>query len=397
MVQMREVGLEPMLQMLPSPMSESPDNHSKNLFSSSSIWINGRNVPFDNILHGVEESRSAFEETTFAFIKAWLSGEEHFQLRTSGSTGEPKSISITRSQMVASARRTATRIDLQKESTALVCIDTKYIGGKMMLARALTFGLPIMAVEPTANPLIKIPVDKCVQFTAFVPYQVTAVLESKHPHLLNNLDKILIGGAPLNAVIRQQLDRFQCECYETYGMTETVSHIALRLLNTNRKQQYFEVLPGVKVSQDDRGCLVVSADFLPKTIVTNDLVELVGSGRFLWLGRWDTVINSGGVKVIPEKIEKELEKIFDENNLNVRFFIAAMPDEKLGHKIVLVLEGVQISSELLNRSLRALKTAVSPFEFPKEVYTIPEFVLTETQKIDRIQTLAGVNLLSSLK
>ncbi|MEX2230970.1 MAG: AMP-binding protein [Cyclobacteriaceae bacterium] len=386
-----------MLQMLPSPMSERLDGHSHNVVSSSSLWINGRYVSFDNILHEIEESRSPFEETTFAFMKAWLSGEESFQLTTSGSTGAPKTISVTRTQMVASARHTAQKINLQKQSTALVCIDTKYIGGKMMLARALTFGLPIMAVEPTANPLIKIPVDKCVQFTAFVPYQVTAVLESKHPHLLNNLDKVLIGGAPLNATTRQQLGHFNCECYETYGMTETVSHIALKLANTDRKQQYFEVLPGVEISQDDRGCLLVSADFLPKTIVTNDLVELVGPGRFSWLGRWDTVINSGGVKVVPEKIEKEIEKIFSENNLNVRFFIAASPDEKLGNKIVLILEGVQFSSELLNRSLAALKTAVSPFEFPKEVYSIPEFVLTETQKIDRIQTLPGVNILSSLK
>src|SRR5690606_6938174 len=137
---------------------------------------------------------------------------------------------------------------------ALLCIDPKYVGGKMMLVRSLVLGLQMMAVDPTSNPLIKIPVDKCVQFTAFVPYQVQTILESKHPHLLNNLDKVLIGGAPLAATTRERLDLFQCECYETYGMTETVSHIATRLANTRLKQPYYEALPGVQVSQDSRGC-----------------------------------------------------------------------------------------------------------------------------------------------
>jgi o-succinylbenzoate---CoA ligase len=363
----------------------------------SSLWINGRHVSLETIVNNDAGSRSAFEEATFEFLRAWFSGEENFEVTTSGSTGKPKTISISRGQMLASARQTARKINLQRESTALVCIDTRYIGGKMMLARCVAFGLRIMAVDPTANPLIKIPVDKCVQFTAFVPYQISSVLESKHPHLLNNLEKVLIGGAPLNAAGRTQLDQFQCACYETYGMTETMSHVALRLLNTKLKQPYFETLEGIGISQDERGCLVVSADYLPGPVVTNDLVEIVGAGKFLWLGRWDGIINTGGVKVVPEQIEKELENIFSENNFNHRFFIAALPDEKLGNKIVLVIEGVQFSSELLNRSMRALKSAVSPFEFPKEVYSIPRFVTTQTQKIDRIQSLPGIALHLPLK
>ena len=378
-------------------MSGNLHHHSENPNPHTGLWINGRSVAFEKIVQRTEKSRSAFEETTFNFICEWLSGEENFQLTTSGSTGTPKTISLTRGQMVKSALRTAEKIKLQRDSRALVCIDTKYIGGKMMLVRCLTLGMRIMAVDPTSNPLIKIPIDKCVQFTAFVPYQITSVLESKHPHLLNDLEKILIGGAPLNDSTRDQLDRFQCACYETYGMTETVSHIALRLVNTKMKQQYFEVLPGINISQDRRGCLVVSADYLPKPVITNDIVEMAGPGKFSWVGRWDSVINTGGVKVVPEKIEKEIENIFRRNNLHHRFFIAASPDEKLGNKIVLVLEGVQFSSELLHRSLAELRSVVSPFEFPKEVYTIPEFALTETQKIDRNQTLPGLTFLSSAK
>lgn len=386
-----------MLQMLTSPVSDNSGNQPDDRYPFTDLWINGRHVSFEKILHDKEESRSPFEETTFRFIKEWLSGEDQFELTTSGSTGKAKQITLTRNQLIASARRTAQAINLQRYSRALVCIDTKYIGGRMMLVRCFTSGLRIMALDPTANPLVKIPVDKWVQFTAFVPYQVTAILESKHPHLLNSLEKVLIGGAPLPAKTSSQLDRFQCNCYETYGMTETVSHVALRLLNTEMKQPYFETLPGVSIRQDDRGCLVVTADFLPEPVVTNDLVEIPAAGKFSWIGRWDTVINSGGVKVVPERIERELDVIFKRNNVSYRFFIAASPDEKLGSKVVLVLEGVQFSSESLSRSLEELKSAVSPYELPKEVVTIRQFILTESGKVDRKQTLAGVTFLSTVK
>jgi o-succinylbenzoate---CoA ligase len=368
-----------------------------NGYPYSSIWINGRHVSIEKILQDREESRTSFEDSVFSFLKQWLTGEQNFQVTTSGSTGKPKPIVISRSQMIISARRTAERIGLQNDIRALVCIDPRYIGGKMMLARCLSVGLRIMAIDPVANPLIRIPVDKCVQFTAFVPYQIHSILESKHPHLLNNLDSVLIGGAPLSESSRKQLDRFQCRCYETYGMTETVSHIALRLANTPGKQPYFETLPGIDISLDERGCLVIEADYLREPVITNDLVEMTGPGKFIWSGRWDNVINTGGIKVSPEKIEKELEAIFYRNNFTHRFFIAALPDERLGSKVVLIMEGVQFSSELLERSLAQFRSAVSPYEFPKEVYSVPEFLHTESKKIDRIQTLPAITLLSPLK
>ncbi len=386
-----------MLQTFESSTPERIHRQTDKGYPYSRIWINGRHVYIEKILSESESPRSPFEQTTFGFIKDWLSGVDKFTMTTSGSTGVPKPIEITRAQMIASATGTVERLRLQKNSTALVCIDPRYIGGRMMLVRCLVFGWRILAIEPSANPLTNIPIDNCVQFTAFVPYQVQKILESKHPHLLNGPDKILIGGAPLSASTREQLDRFQCECYETYGMTETISHVALRLANTRMKQPYFEVMPGVEIEQDARGCLVVSANYLPNKVVTNDIVEFIAPGKFRWLGRWDSVINSGGVKVMPEKIEQQLEAIFHANHFHHRFFIAAMPDESLGSKVVLILEGVQFSSEVLNQSLAALESAVSPYEVPREVYSIPSFITTATQKIDRNQTLAGVALLSSLK
>lgn len=386
--------------MLHVPTSTSPyipDARTDEAYPFREIWINGRRVTLDKIQDDREPVRSPFEETTFQFIREWLAGEETFGMNTSGSTGKPKSISISRAQMIASAQHTARKLNLQKHTRALVCIDTKYVAGKMMLVRALITGMRIMAVDPSANPLVRIPIDNCVQFTAFVPYQVTAILESKHPHLLNNLDKVLIGGAPLGERSREELARFQCECYETYGMTETVSHIALRLVNTAAKQPYFETLPGIDIGQDDRGCLVISADYLGEPVITNDLVEIVSPGKFLWLGRFDNVINTGGVKVLPEKIEKAMTTVFQKHNIDHRFFIAALPDERLGHKVVLVIEGVQFSSESFVPALDDVRATLSPYEFPREVYTIPSFILTETQKVDRKKTLAAATFLFAPK
>ena len=378
-------------------MSESYGNLGTEAYPFSGLWINGRNVSIENILRESEDPRSRFERSTFDFVRDWMTGVETFTMSTSGSTGIPKNITHTRRGMLTSARRTVEKIGIAKLSTALVCLDTQYIAGKMMLVRCLSSGLGIVALDPVANPLLKIPEDKCVQFTAFVPYQVDAILESKHPHLLNKFDNILIGGAALSASTIKRLEPFSCACYETYGMTETISHIALRLVNTESKQQYFETMPGIEIQTDVRGCLVIEADYLEKSVITNDIIEIVSPRKFLWLGRWDTVINSGGVKVIPEKIEKHLERIFQGVSFDNRFFIAAWPDERLGSKVVLVIEGVQFSSETLNRSLEALKTAVSPFEVPKEVYSVPNFLFTETLKIDRKQTLSGAAFVSTVK
>jgi O-succinylbenzoic acid--CoA ligase len=378
-------------------MSESYGDSGEEAYPFPALWINGRSVSIENILSENVDVRSPFERSTFDFVRDWMNSVETFTMSTSGSTGIPKNITHTRRGMLTSARRTVEKIGIPKFSTGLVCLDTQYIAGKMMLVRCLSSGLGIMALDPMANPLIKIPADKCVQFTALVPYQVDSILESKHPHLLNNVAKILIGGAALGASTIERLGRFKCACYETYGMTETISHVALRLVNTDLKQQYFETLPGIEIQTDARGCLIIDADYLEKTVITNDMVEIVGHRKFLWLGRWDTVINSGGVKVMPEKIEKVLERIFEGVKFDNRFFIAGWPDERLGSKVVLVIEGVQFSSETLNRSIEALKTAVSPFEVPREVYSVPNFLFTETLKIDRKQTLSGAAFVSTVK
>jgi o-succinylbenzoate---CoA ligase len=357
----------------------------------SSIWINGRTVSLDLICTEQATPLSPFENNTFTFIREWLSEQVMFSTQTSGSTGTPKTISFTRDQMMASARLTAQVLGLRQSYHALVCIDTNYIGGKMMLVRSFITGMKILAVDPCACPLQKIPVDTCVNFAAFVPYQVQSMLVSKHPHFLNNPDVAIIGGAPLDEQVIEQLQGLLCRCYATYGMTETISHVALRTLNGHARNDHFQALPGISLQKDERGCLVIEAPFLEGKIVTNDLVETTGQGRFQWLGRWDNVINSGGVKVIPEKIEAALEKIFSEAGITNRFFIHSIPDKTFGHKVVLVLEAAGSTPALLEKIFPEILTHISAYERPREVLIVKNFSTAGSGKINRSNTLKNIH------
>ncbi|MBT1697394.1 AMP-binding protein [Fulvivirgaceae bacterium PWU4] len=357
----------------------------------ASIWINGRTVLLDMIVQDQVKSQSTFEESTFTFMREWLSGEETFTAQTSGSTGEPKVITFTREQMMASARLTAQALSLRPSYQALVCIDTRYIGGKMMLARSFVTGMKILAVDPCACPLQKIPVDTCVNFAAFVPYQVQSMLVSKHPHFLNNPDVAIIGGAPLDEQTIGQLQGLLCRCYATYGMTETLSHIALRALNGAVRDEQFHTLPGISLHKDERGCLVAEVPFLKERVVTNDLVEITGHDRFQWLGRWDNVINSGGVKVIPEKVEAALEKIFSEAGITSRFFVHGIPDKTFGNKVVLVVEAAGHTQGLLEKIFPEILARIPAYERPREVLITENFSATGSGKINRGNTLKNIH------
>jgi O-succinylbenzoic acid--CoA ligase len=354
----------------------------------TSIWINGRFILLEDILKKNESGKTDFEVNTFEFIDEWISGKLDFTLKTSGSTGAPKDIVLTRDQMVASAILTQRALQLQSNAACLLCIDPRYIGGKMMLVRSFVIGMKLFALEPAANPLQNIPIDESINFTALVPYQVKSILGSKHPHILNNFENIIVGGAPLDEETIHHLQLYQTNFYATYGMTETVSHVALQKLNGVNKKNYFQTLQGIELRKDDRGCLAIKAPYLLGEIITNDLVELIEHDKFMWLGRWDNVINTGGVKVIPEKIEAAIEKVFLSLDLHSRFFIIGKDDSVLGQKILLVIEGESHSPEKLNQAIALLRQEVSlSYELPKEIWSSREFIQTESGKINRYRSL----------
>ena len=196
---------------------------------------------------------------------------------------------------------------------------------------------------------------------------------------LNKLDQIktlIVGGAPISDSVKDKLQNTSCQVFETYGMTETITHIAVKRIN-NKPQTIFNTLPNISISTDDRGCLAINAPRLSdQVIVTNDIVNVVSENEFEWLGRYDNVINSGGVKLFPEQIEAKLSKL-----VSNRFFVAGLADEKLGQKLVLIVEGGS-DTRLLSEEITKL-SSLNKYEMPKEIKTLPKFLETDSGKIRR--------------
>lgn len=351
----------------------------------ATISLNNVTYPLEDLATGKIKSQSAFERNVLTFCKRWLSGEPQFTLSTSGSTGAPKKISITREQMTASAQMTQKALGLRRGHNALVCLDPQHIAGIMMLVRSFVTGMNMVVVEPCANPLAHIPSKVSIDFAAFVPYQISTIIATqKEKERLDALRCAIIGGGTIDAQLGEKLKAIRCPLYATYGMTETLSHIALQRLNGSHAQTYFQALPPIHLKTDERGCLVVKADFLPEEIITNDLVELHGI-KFLWLGRWDNVINSGGIKIIPEVLEQQLKKIFDP--LETRFFVTALPDKDFGEKICLVIEGKEEDFPSIEKLRQDMQSSLNPYHVPREIQFIGRFVETESGKINRPKTI----------
>ena len=349
------------------------------------IVLNGTQIEISQIIDGNAEPRTEFENHALTFCRDWLSGKSHFSLTTSGSTGTPKSITANREQMIASATSTAAFLNLQHNFNALVCLDTRYIAGMMMLVRCFETGMNPIIVEPSVNPLSEIGNQK-IDFAAFVPMQVDHMI-NECPEQLDQIQKIIIGGAHLNKELLKEIAKLKTTVYETYGMTETLSHVALKKLNGNNSDPYFTALPGVSFEIDGRGCLVVHAPYLSSPFVTNDVVELVNQKQFNWIGRWDHIINSGGVKINPEKIETELQPLMESVGIPNRFIIAGFSDQKLGEKVCLILEGKSPSEEIINKLKELMDRHIHKYEQPREIFFTDQFVETATGKINRRATI----------
>jgi o-succinylbenzoate---CoA ligase len=355
------------------------------------IILNGLTYTLSEIQQG--QFKTNAENSALRFCHNWLNGENEFTLQTSGSTGKPKTINVTRDQLKASAELTNSFLKLQRGYTSLICLDTRYIAGIMMLVRSMEAGMNMYIVEATANPLEKIPTDVTLDFMALVPYQLETILGSPHRNELDKIKIALIGGAPLANEIRNDLKSFTCTFYATYGMTETLSHIALQKLNGENTQDFFQTLNNISIQVDQRGCLLINAPHLGSdSIVTNDLVELISENQFRWLGRFDNVINSGGVKVIPEKIESAITPLMSELNLENKFFISGIPDRILGEAVILIVEGEITNTSIEKILLQRMKETLGKYEVPKSIRYVSKFIQTDTGKVNKPKTLEIIKI-----
>jgi o-succinylbenzoate---CoA ligase len=362
------------------------------------LLLNGKKFYYDEIAaYSFRNSipLNGYEAKTLEFCRDWLNGVQEFPIQTSGSTGTPKLITLSRQQMDISARRTVRVLGLSPGDHMLVCLNTEYIAGMMMLVRGLLADLQMTIVEPISNPLVLVAEEQEIDFASFVPMQLQTILQEM-PEAVQRLDRmkaILVGGAPVGFTLQRSLQQLQVPVYHTYGMTETASHIALRLLNGPNAAEYYETLEGVKIGQDNRGCLTIKADITQNdTLITNDIVEILTPSRFRWIGRADNTINTGGVKVQTEIVEVAVSEALADLDETPRFFVASQPDELLGEKVILVLEGKKLSEEAEQQLQEKLKGLLRKFEMPKDIYYSPAFSETATGKVSRLRTMQKLGL-----
>ncbi|MCF8296495.1 MAG: AMP-binding protein [Saprospiraceae bacterium] len=318
-----------------------------------------------------------WEKEIANFLLEWFDEKDFVIVKTSGSTGEPKEIKLLKSQMIKSAQMTGQFLNLNKNDNALLCLPVKYIAGKMMIVRTIVLGLNLITVEPNSNPLASIKTDKKIHFAAFIPLQLINSLNQIE--ILNQIEKLIVGGAEFPENLKDKVQSLQTEIFETYGMTETATHVALKRINGANKQDFFQALDGIEVETDERNCLIINAKkAFDETFVTNDIVELKSKTEFKLSGRYDNVINSGGIKISPEILESKIKLFLNEN-----FIISSIKDEKLGEKLVLLLERKTIDNQEKENIFAKLKKVLNKNEVPKEIYCLENFPRTENGKIKR--------------
>ncbi len=320
-----------------------------------------------------------WEKVIFRFIVEWLNNKNNVVVKTSGSTGNPKNILIEKNRMIDSAKATNTFFDLDKSKKALLCLSADYIAGKMMIVRAFVGGFDLHYAETKSDVLLKNNVN--FDFTAVVPLQLESVLKSENALPINRIKKIIVGGVALRKDLIQKLEQVETEVWATYGMTETITHIALQRLNGKHKTDYFQALPNIEFQLDERNCLRINAPLVSlNPIQTNDEVILLNSQQFRFLGRADFIINSGGIKLSPEILEQKMALYIE-----TCFAFSSVKDEVLGERLVLVIESKPYSKAKFNKLNEILKTILNRFEEPKEIIFSDNFPRMTNGKLNRIK------------
>jgi len=323
-----------------------------------------------------ETPSNEFETKVLDFIKEWFSESKTVKIQSSGSTGIPKVFDIEKSKMLNSAEMTCDFLGLKEGDLALLCLPIEYISGKMMVVRSISRKLKLKIATTSLNPLEN--VNEEIDFCAMTPLQVENSLDKIH--WIKNL---IIGGASVSETLKQKISQtlkttnIQTKIFETYGMSETLSHIALKQIYPNQ-EDWFTIFDGIDISLDERGCLKIFAPKLNSEVLqTNDLVEINAKNQFRFLGRIDNVINSGGAKIFPEELEKLVKK-----EIPNEVVFLGIEHEKLGQKLILIIEGE--NNEHLKSKIYNLKFEKS-FHKPKEIIFVEQIPRTPNGKVNRLE------------
>ena len=310
----------------------------------------------------------------YTFLKEYLDINDLI-VKTSGTTGTKKSLSVTKTQMQLSAIGTINYFNLKKGSSVLLILSCDFIAGKMMLVRAIEGKLNLFIAKPVGDPS-KYFTHK-FDFVPLIPLQVRALIKSRK---ITNIRKLLVGGGKADKQLIEELKPFDILAFESFAMTETLTHFALRQISP-LENEWFKTIGEFKLNVTRNGELIIRENPISGSeFKTRELVELKSESEFKWLGRTDNIINSGGVILIPEEIENKISKL-----ISIEFVLIGLPDNKFGQKIVLVTqEPFKIEIEKLNKKL-------SKFEKIKEFKIIDCFPKTESGKIKRKEIMNILN------
>lgn len=323
------------------------------------------------------------------FLSEWNNDSDRVLVHTSGSTGKPKPMMVEKKRMLNSARITCDFLGLKPGDSALLCMSLDYIAGKMVVVRSIERHLHLISVSPSGHPLKDIDlkgVNGEITFAAMVPMQVYNTLQvPEERERLTHIRHLIIGGGAIDASLEKELQALpgNIAIWSTYGMTETLSHIALRRINGAEASEWYQPFDSVKISQTEEGCLVIDAPLVcAETLVTNDIVEIesyiynkVEKLRFRIKGRKDNVICSGGIKIQIEEVEALLKP-----HLEKPFMIAKKKDEKFGEIAVLMSEDKEIKT--VEATIRRLLSD-HKYWIPREFRYVDHLPLTETGKPKR--------------
>lgn len=309
------------------------------------------------------------DNTALKFIQEWYNDKPYIEAYTSGSTGTPKNIQLLKQDMIESAIATCNFFGINKSSTLVLPLSTKYIAGKMMIVRAIVSGATLWIEEPSNTPISN-DYGK-IDLIPIVPSQIDWIVnELTYPYQIRNL---IIGGGAISQKREQALISSKINAFSTYGMTETCSHVALRQVS----EKEYTTLANITISQDNRGCLIINAPkYSFNQIVTNDIVEVIDSKHFIWLGRYDNIINTGGIKVVPEQVEEKLSKIIQHP-----FYIIGEKDDKWGEVVSLYIETTNID---ITEITKLASQILDKYSVPKKIKCVPKFERTPNGKIKRL-------------
>lgn len=376
----------------------------------SHIILNGQSTPVDTLTQNREQS-NVWEKEWLDFLAEWYTHDDSIVVSTSGSTGNPRAVRLSKNFVAASARRTLHYFGLGDNDKVLHCLPSRYIAGKLMVVRALLGQLDLYVADPSTD--FSFLQDEKFQFAAMVPNQVSKILDGeKGIDRLQHIEKLLIGGGGIPSTLRERLQPLSTACYSSYAMTETATHIAINKINGAKADNLYHCMEGISVSLSPEGCLRLHIPGLDETnrsnpkksqipnpkpkdhqcqsysdhknlrpnqsyLQTTDLAELKDEKTFRILGRADHVIISGGMKFSPELLEQKLEKA-----ITLPFMISSRPDEKLGEQIILLIEGGE-DPEAIPALKEICRQYLNQYERPRQIRFIPRLPRTPNGKLQR--------------